>query len=339
MNIIIISLLILLVLIAFIVLLKQAKPSDQSGQDVVMLRGQIQQLTDAMAQQFSTVQKNMADSLMNNQARTADAMSKLHERLGLIDKAQKNLENLSVEVNDFKSLLSNKQSRGAFGEIQMNDLISQMLPPNAYEFQATLSNGKRADCLIKLPNPPGSIVVDSKFPLESYQSLVKASTETEKIQAERFFRDSVQKHIKDISEKYVGTEDTADSAILFLPSEAIYAELYANFDNLVQFSFKHRVWITSPTTLMATLQTMRAVLKDAKIKEQTKIIQKELAMLTDDMMRLDGRVQKLATHFRQANEDVIGITTSTAKITKRAQKIEAMEVEEQAPTLIPEQGD
>ena len=206
--------------------------------------------------------------------------------------------------------------------------MTSILPPSAYCFQALLSNGKKADCLLNLPNPPGTIVVDAKFPLESYQALRNAQNDREKLEAERFFKASVIKHIKDISEKYIISGETAESALMFLPSEAVYAELHANFVDVVENSYKAKVWIVSPTTLMATLNTVRAVLKDAYMREQAGVIQKEVGLLTEDICRLDERIDNLGRHFKQANDDIDSIKISSSKISKRIEKIEAIEVGE-----------
>jgi len=176
--------------------------------------------------------------------------------------AQTNIEKLSGDVLSLQDILWNKQTRGAFGEIQLNDIVTKALAPDAYSFQATLSNGKRADCLIHLPNPPGPIVVDAKFPLEAYEAIRAAKTDEQMVVANRAMRTSVRVHIKAISEKYIIEGETADGALMFLPSEAVYAELHANFPDVVREGFDARVWIVSPTTCMATLNTMRAVLKD-----------------------------------------------------------------------------
>lgn len=286
------------------------------------------QFQKILGEKFDSINKQVSQGMEKTTEKTSATINKIHERLATLDKAQENILKLSTQVDQFKDILSNKQSRGAFGEVQLNDLVSNILPPSAYELQATLSNTKRADCLIKMPNPPGSIVVDSKFPLENYQTYASAKTEVEKLSYARAFRTDVEKHIKDISEKYIIAGETADSALMFIPSEAIYAEIYANFPQLVEKSFKAHVWIVSPTTLMATLNTVRAVLKDAKMKEQTAIIQKEVGMLVGDLDRLDKRVQNLDSHFNLATKDLDMIKTSSNKISSRAEKIESIEVEE-----------
>ena len=286
-----------------------------------------------MDEKLLAVTKSVGEGLQQNTAKTNETLTDLRERLAKIDVAQQKISSLSEQVVSLQEVLSNKQARGAFGEIQLNDLVSSILPPSAYEFQFILSNTKRADCLLKLPNPPGSIVIDAKFPLESYSALRSASNDREKVEAERFFRASVLKHIKDISEKYIVAGETAESALMFLPSEAVYAELHANFTDVVEASYRSKVWIVSPTKLMATLNTVRAVLKDAKMREQAGVIQKEVGTLIEDVARLDSRIDSLSKHFKLANEDVDGIRISSGKIGRRIQKIEDLELGEDAPRL------
>lgn len=281
-----------------------------------------------MDEKLLAVTKSVGEGLQQTTAKTTETLTDLRERLTKIDVAQQKISSLSEQVVSLQEVLSNKQARGAFGEIQLNDLVTNILPPNAYEFQVVLSNTKRADCVLKLPNPPGTIVIDAKFPLESYHALRAASNDREKTEAERFFRASVLKHIKDISEKYIIAGETAESALMFLPSEAIYAELHANFTDVVESSYRAKVWIVSPTTLMATLNTIRAILKDAKMREQAGVIQKEVGTLIEDIGRLDDRIENLSRHFKQANEDVEGIKISSGKIGRRIQKIEDIELGE-----------
>ncbi len=283
-----------------------------------------------MDEKLLAVTKSVGEGLQQTTAKTTETLTDLRERLAKIDVAQQKISSLSVSLQE---VLSNKQARGAFGEIQLNDLVTSILPPNAYEFQMVLSNAKRADCVLRLPNPPGTIVIDAKFPLESYHALRAAASDREKLEAERFFRASVLKHIKDISEKYIIPGETAESALMFLPSEAIYAELHANFTDVVEVSYRSKVWIVSPTTLMATLNTVRAVLKDAKMREQAGVIQKEVGTLVEDIGRLDSRIESLSKHFKQANEDVDNIRISSSKIGKRIQRIEDIELGEAANHL------
>ena len=285
-------------------------------------------MINMMEERLAKVQLQMNENLSHSSRRTAQSLGDLQQRLSTIDKAQEKITKLSGDVLSLQDILSNKQTRGAFGEIQLTDIVSKALPSDGFELQATLSNGKRADCLIKLPNPPGPIVVDSKFPLEAYEALRNASSETETSTAVRSFRISVRKHIKDISEKYIIEGETADGAILFLPSEAVYAELHANFSDLVREGFSARVWIVSPTTCMATLNTMRAILKDARMREQAGAIRNELTLLYHDVDRLGVRVESLDRHFNQAAKDISDIKISADKAGRRAKRLDNFDFEE-----------
>ena len=274
------------------------------------------------------IQKSISSSLSGSSVKTAQTLGELQQRLQTIDKAQTNIEKLSGEVLGLQEILSNKQARGVFGEIQLKDIVRKALPSDAYDFQFTLSNGKRADCIIYLPEPQGNIVIDSKFPLEAYNSMISNTNEADKNRNIQLFQSSIKTHIKDISEKYIIEGETADGAILFLPSEAIYAELHANFSKLVNEGFDSRVWIVSPTTLMATLNTMRAILKDERLRRQTSRIRAELDLLYKDMLRLEGRIINLDKHFNLASKDVDEIKISAKKAAKRVFSIERFEFEE-----------
>lgn len=311
--------------------LTQISEYSRQQQDVIASAINEQKLSvlKIMDEKLLEVSKNVSEGLQQNTVKTNETLTDLRERLAKIDVAQQKISALSEQVVSLQEVLSNKQARGAFGEIQLNDLVTSALPPSAYEFQVVLSNQKRADCVLKLPNPPGLIVIDSKFPLESYHALRVAANDREKLEAERFFKASVLKHIKDIADKYIVAGETAESALMFLPSEAIYAELHANFPDVVEASYRAKVWIVSPTTLMATLNTVRAILKDAKMREQAGVIQKEVGVLIDDIGRLDGRIESLSRHFKQANEDIDGIKVSSGKIARRIQKIEDIQLGEE----------
>ena len=274
------------------------------------------------------IQKSISSSLSGSSVKTAQTLGELQQRLQTIDKAQTNIEKLSGEVLGLQEILSNKQARGVFGEIQLKDIVSKALPSDAYDFQYTLSNSKRADCIIYLPEPQGNIVIDSKFPLEAYNAMISNTNEVDKSKNVQLFQSSIKTHIKDISEKYIIEGETADGAILFLPSEAIYAELHANFSNLVNEGFESRVWIVSPTTLMATLNTMRAILKDERLRRHTSRIRAELDLLYKDMLRLEGRIINLDKHFTLASKDVDEIKISAKKASKRVFNIERFEFEE-----------
>ena len=288
-------------------------------------------MLQVMEQRLAEVQRQMDETLQGSALRTARSLGDLHQRLETIDRAQANIEKLSGNVLSLQDILSNKQTRGAFGEIQLHDIVLKALPSDSYTMQATLSNGRRADCLIHLPNPPGPIVVDSKFPLEAYEALRRAQTQPDLDMAARLLRQSVRGHIRAIAERYILEGETADGALMFLPSEAVYAELHANFPDLVREGFAARVWIVSPTTCMAVLNTMRAVLKDARMREQAGAIRKELAELYKDVERLGDRVSNLDRHFGLAARDLDEIRISAEKAGKRARRLDNFDFEELAP--------
>jgi DNA recombination protein RmuC len=303
-----------------------------------------QQMSDTLhanalksANALSEMQTRMNETLSGSSEKTTKSLTQLQERLATIDRAQSNIEKLSGDVLSLQDILSNKQTRGAFGEIQLHDIVSKALPADAFQMQVTLSNGKRADCLIGLPNPPGPIVIDSKFPLEAYERLRAAEGQAAQTLALRELKTAVRAHIKAIAEKYVIEGETADGALMFLPSEAVYAELHASLPEVVREGFAARVWIVSPTTCMATLNTMRAVLKDARMREQAGAIRKTLGMLHRDVEIVLERVAKLDTHFNQARQDLDGITTAAERAGKRASRLESFEFEDEsdAPRLIP----
>jgi DNA recombination protein RmuC len=288
-----------------------------------------------MENRLAEVQRFMGESLTGSSMRTARSLGDLQQRLETIDKAQANIEKLSGNVLSLQDILANKQTRGAFGEIQLHDIVAKALPPDAYTMQATLSNGKRADCLIHLPNPPGPLAIDAKFPLEAYEALRRAENPRQVQEANMALRAAVRTHIKAISDKYIIEGETADGALMFLPSEAVYAELHANFPEIVREGFAARVWIVSPTTCMATLNTMRAILKDARLREQTGAIRKELAELYKDIERLSERVGNLDRHFGQAAKDIEEIKISSDKAGKRARRLDAFDFEELALPIVP----
>jgi len=288
-------------------------------------------MMEMMEKRLIQVQRQMTENLQGSARRTAHSLGELQQRLIVIDKAQENITKLSGNVLSLQDILSNKQTRGAFGEIQLNDIVTKALPSDSYTLQATLSNGRRADCLIHLPNPPGPIAVDSKFPLEAYEAIRNAGSDRELNDAAKLLRTAVRKHIKDISEKYIIEGETADGALMFLPSEAVYAELHANFPEIVREGFAVRVWIVSPTTCMATLHTMRAILKDARMQEQAGAIRKELGLLYQDVERLGSRVENLDRHFGMAVKDLSEIKISADKAGRRARRLDAFDFEELDP--------
>ncbi|MEJ5219711.1 DNA recombination protein RmuC [Cognatishimia sp. D5M38] len=309
----------------------QQQMADNLGAQQLKLQENLANMQLRTNQSLADLQEKLNQSLMGNAKQTATSLTQLQERLATIDKAQENITKLSGDVLSLQDILSNKQTRGAFGEIQLNDIVGKALPTDSYALQVTLSNGKRADCLIHLPNPPGPIVIDSKFPLEAYEAMLASTSEAELKAGIQMFKTSVRKHIKDISEKYIIEGETADGALMFLPSEAIYAELHAKFPDLVREGFEARVWIVSPTTCMATLNTMRAILKDARMREQAGEIRKALKNLHRDVEIVGERAGKLETHLRQAGEDVAGILTASSRASKRAHKLDNFDFEELAP--------
>tara|TARA_R100000789_G_scaffold7224_2_gene11569 strand:- start:5719 stop:6888 length:1170 start_codon:yes stop_codon:yes gene_type:complete len=285
-------------------------------------------MLEMMERRLAEVQDRMGETLHGSARRTAHSLGELRERLLSIDKAQANITKLSGDVLSLQDILSNKQTRGAFGEIQLREIVTKALPSDGFTLQATLSNGRRADCLIHLPNPPGPIVVDAKFPLEGYEALMQAEGKEMRARSAQAFRLSVRKHIRDIAARYILEGETADGALMFLPSEAVYAELHGNFPEVVREGFDARVWIVSPTTCMATLNTMRAVLKDARMKEQAGAIRKELAALYGDVERLTSRVANLDRHFGQAARDIEDIKISADKAGKRARRLDQFDFED-----------
>ncbi len=284
------------------------------------------------------VSERVGKSLEHVQTRNSENLTKLHERLGLIDQAQSNIKALAGEVSGLQSILSNKQARGAFGEKQMQDLIRAFLPARAFTFQQTLSNNTRVDALIHMPEGHGDVAVDSKFPMESWRRMIEADGSYEAESAKRDFRNDMLKHIKDISRKYLIEGETYELALLFLPSDAIFAELHNEFDAVVDKGFSQRVVIVSPTTFMATLHTMQAVMNDAEIQKNAALIKREVSVMAEDVARLDERVARLQKHFRLADKDMSDIQISSRKISSRAKKIGTVDfetdaIEETLPTL------
>jgi DNA recombination protein RmuC len=328
-TIILLAIVVLLGVALAVILLRQgsSREAEQMRQQLSLALSQqaetVQRVERSLREQEQALSKVVHERLDRTEKATGQIVTDLRERLVRIDEAQKKIGELSTQVVSLQEVLSNKQARGAFGEVQLNDLVQSALPPQAYAFQCTLSSGVRVDCLLKLPNPPGSIAIDAKFPLESYSALraVPAGDAPALLVAQRAFQQAIRKHIGDIRDKYIISGETAESALMFLPSEAVYAELHANFTGLVEESYRARVWIVSPTTMMATLNTVRAVLKDVRMREQAGEIQKTVGLLLEDVKRLDDRVDRLKTHFAQTEKDLRDIDTSADRITKRGQRI------------------
>ncbi len=294
------------------------------------LHTQERRMIQLLDERLAEVSRRVGEGLERSGTRTAETMADLQARLAVIDTAQAQIADLGGRMSALQSMLSNKQARGAFGQVQMEDLVRDALPPGAYRFQGALSNGRIADCLLLLPNPPGVIALDAKYPLEAFRALQAAETDSARKQAEKAFAADMRKHITDIADRYILPGETADSALLFLPSEAVYGELHAHFPAVVEESHRARVWIVSPTTLMATLTTVRAVLKDAHIREQTDVIRREVSGLLDDLRKLDDRTGALARHIAQAEEDIRQIRLATERLTRRGGRIDALDLRQEA---------
>jgi DNA recombination protein RmuC len=312
------------------VLMRRSEGRAQSA-----LADTVQRVEQSLREQERSLANLVSERLERSDKATGQVVTDLRERLARIDEAQRKIGDLSTQVVSLQQILTNKQARGAFGEVQLNDLVSSALPPSAYELQWTMSTGTRVDCLLKLPKPPGPIAIDAKFPLESYHALraVAAGDAQGLALAQRAFQAAMRQHIKDIRSKYIIDGETAESALLFLPSEAIYAELHANFGGIVDESYKARVWIVSPTTMMATLNTVRAVLKDVQMREQAGEIQKLVGLMMGDVKRLQERVDNLKRHFTQTEKDLREIETSTVQITRRGERIQVVDMGEQPEAL------
>lgn len=290
------------------------------------------ELARAVNERLDRMTHKVGTDLNESARKTHETISRLNERLAVIDTAQKNLTELSGNMVSLQEILANKQARGAFGQIRMEAIIKDGLPVGAYTFQATLSNNTRPDCLLHMPNTPAGVVIDAKFPLEGFEAFRTARGDEEKKIAARRIRTDVGKHIDAIAEKYLIPGETQDTAILFVPSESISADLSEHFPDILQKAYRARIAICAPNMLMLAVQTMQAILKDVQMREQAHLIQREVATLMADMGRFRDRVLDLQRHFGQANADIDKILTSADKITKRGQKIEHLDFDEEAKT-------
>lgn len=285
-------------------------------------------LNDEVRTHLKQLTQQVQTQLTEGLEKTTLTFTDIVTRLTIIDEAQKKITELSTHVVSLQDILVDKKSRGAFGEVQLTNLIANMIPSGHYAMQHTLSHGKRADCILFLPEPTGNIVIDAKFPLETFQKLNAQNLNAhDKKLLQQQFRQDMQKHVKDIAEKYIIPNETAEGAMMFIPAEAIFAEIHANYPDLVTFAHRYKVWMVSPTTLMAVLTTARAVLKDDATRKQIHLIQQHLKSLAEDFIRFEKRMDKLSRHIDQAHQDVGEINTSAKKITQRFQKIEAAEIE------------
>ena len=309
----------------------QALIQDTMRHATQQLTTSIDTLTKAVDGRLELIGGKVSERLDEGFKKTNETFVSVMSRLATIDEAQKKIDGLTTNMVSLQELLGDKRSRGAFGEVQLEGLVRNLLPEVAFEFQYTFSNGTRVDCVLKLPEPTGLIAVDSKFPLENYEGMFAEGADRT---SPALFKASVKRHVDDIASKYIIPGETSDGAVMFIPAEAVFAEIHAHHRDLVEYAQKRRVWIVSPTTLMAVLNTARAVLKDTETRKQVHIIQDELGKLGKDFSRFDERMKKLADHIRQASKDVDEVHISSKKITDRFAKIERVDLEH--PTTLPD---
>lgn len=286
------------------------------------------ELNQSIREQLTGMSTNLGQTINAQTKSTHENLAKLQERLAVIDTAQNNIQSLAGQVVQLQAILSNKQTRGAFGQGRMEAIISDGLPPNAYAFQATLSNGTRPDCLVFMPNHAPSLVIDAKFPLEAWNAMREAPTPEQRQTAERQFQNDMDTHIKAIAGKYLIAGETQDTAFMFVPSESIFATIHEEFEGLVQKANRARVIIVSPSLLMLSIQVVQAIMKDARMREQAHLIQSEVGRLMEEVVRLDDRVKKLHSHFQQTSKDVDDILITTGKVKKRGDRIEQLDLKQ-----------
>ncbi len=299
----------------------------------------VKELIETNERRLGEIGGKVEERLDKGFEKTTSVFADVLKRLALIDKAQEKIAELSGNVVSLQEVLSDKRSRGAFGEVQLAALISNMMPESSYSLQHTFASGVRADCVLFLPEPTGTVCIDSKFPLESYQRMTDSTLgDADRKSAEQQFRQDIKKHIKDIASKYIIPGETSDGAMMFIPAEAVFAEIHGHYPELVGEAQRARVWLASPTTMMAVLTTARAVLKDAATRKQVHIIQEHLTVLSQDFGRFQQRMDKLATHIDQANRDVLDVNKSAKKITSRFTKIERVELDGEEIQALEEPG-
>jgi DNA recombination protein RmuC len=340
----VLALLVLVVIVA-VHMSRRRREARESDARLAELKGRLQTLAEisvsrhgelarAVNERLDRMTHRVGSDLTETARKTTDSIAKLHERLAVIDSAQKNLTELSSNMVSLQEILANKQARGAFGQMRMEAIIQDGLPKGAFTFQATLSNGKRPDCLLHMPNTKAGVVIDAKFPLEGFEAFRVARGPEEKKEAARRVRVDVGRHVDAMAERYFLPGETQDTAILFVPSEAIYADLAEHFSDLVQKAHRARIVICAPNMLMLAVQTMQAILKDVKMREQAHLIQREVSRLMEDMGRLRERVLDLQRHFGQANQDIEKILTSSERIAARGNRIESLDFEGEAQAAV-----
>jgi DNA recombination protein RmuC len=293
----------------------------------LQLTASIETLTKSVDGRLEQIGGKVSERLDEGFKKTNQTFMDVMARLATIDEAQKKIDGLTTNVVSLQELLGDKRSRGAFGEVQLEALVRNVLPVNTFAMQYTFENGTRADCALFLPEPTGTVAVDSKFPLENYHRMLDNKlTEAEKLLAEKQFKLDVKKHVDDIANKYIISNVTSDGAVMFIPAEAVFAELHAYHNDVIEYAMNKRVWVVSPTTLMAVLNTARAVLKDVETRKQVHVIKEELGKLSKDFGRFDLRMKKLADNIRQAHENAQDVHISSQKITQRFAQIERVEL-------------
>lgn len=291
------------------------------------LSGSVEALAKSVDGRLEQISGKVSERLDEGFKKTNETFVNVMARLATIDEAQKKIDGLTTNVVSLQELLGDKRSRGAFGEVQLEGLVRNIMPPQAYDMQYTLPNGTRADCVLKLPEPTGMVAVDSKFPLENYHLMFSAASPAERTVAERQFKINIKKHVDDIASKYIIPDITSDGAVMFIPAEAVFAEIHAHHPEIVEYAMQKRVWIVSPTTLMAVLNTARAVLKDVETRKQVHIIKDELGKLGKDFSRFDERMKKLADNIRKAHEEAANVEISSRKISQRFASIERVDLD------------
>lgn len=302
-----------------------AKQGEIGGQFTQTVAAQ-EALTRTLSERLEALEKRMGDSLKESAAKTGETLGGIQTRLTVIDEAQKNISALSGQVVSLQQVLANKQARGAFGQAQMEEIVRDGLPASLYDFQFTLSNKNRPDCIIRIPGNKALLVIDSKFPLEAFDALRRATGDDEKKTALAQVRATVGKHVADIAEKYLIPGEVQTPAIMFVPSESLYADLHDGFADVIQKAHRANVIVVSPNILMLAINTIQTVMKDARMREQADLIRKEVGALLNDVRLLNDRVIKLQSHFNQADADIKNILISTGKITARGEKIEKVEL-------------
>ncbi|MEG9883653.1 MAG: DNA recombination protein RmuC [Hyphomicrobiales bacterium] len=328
---------------------ESARQNHTLHDELAEIRGQLRSLAQMAAQRDShitqtldrrldQVSSRLGQNLSESAAKTGESLGKLNERLAVIDAAQSNIAELTTRMVGLQNVLANKQARGAFGQARMEAIIRDGLPASAYSFQDGLSNNTRPDCVIHLPETPLKLVIDAKFPLEAFNALKAAHSDAESHAGAKRLRRDVGVHIKDVARKYLISGETHDTAILFVPSEAVYAELYENFEDLIQKAYRAGVIFASPNILMLVVQMVMAMFRDTRMREQAGVIKSEVGLILRDVARLDGRIGDLQRHFAQASQDIEKIVISSGKIAKRGARIELVEFENDRDLADPDKG-